>query len=171
MINCKIELKLRWTNHCVLSAAGSDNDDANPNNIIFTIKDTKWYVPVVTLSADDYAKRYKAKRYYLPKVITKNFNVIINRKNFHNQPTDSDTKWYEEIRKLTTGQDYTTGCLLHYEYIKNYYRLIAVHLSRRKGLDASQKSMQQIELIGKFKKNLIAMVMLQTQVLNIMCLL
>ena len=57
LINCKIELKLQWTNHCVLSAAGSDNDDANPNNIIFTIKDTKWYVPVVTLSTDDYAKR------------------------------------------------------------------------------------------------------------------
>ena len=72
LINCKIELKLQWTNHCVLSAAGSDNDDANPNNIIFTIKDTKWYVPVVTLSANNYAKRYKAKRYYLLKVITKN---------------------------------------------------------------------------------------------------
>ena len=92
LINCKIELKLQWTNRCVLSAAGSDNDDANPNNIIFTIKDTKWYVPVVTLPANDYAERYKAKRYYLLKVITKSFNVIINRKNFYNQPTDSDTK-------------------------------------------------------------------------------
>ena len=32
-----------------LSAAGNDND--NDNNIISTIKDTKIYVPVVTLSA------------------------------------------------------------------------------------------------------------------------
>ena len=33
---------------------------------------------------------------------------------------DSNTKRYEEIRKLTTGQnqDYTTGCLLDYDYIK-----------------------------------------------------
>ena len=32
----------------------------------------------------------------------------------------------------TTGQaeGYTTGCLLHCRYIKNYYRLIAVDLSR-----------------------------------------
>ena len=33
-----------------MSAAGADNTNANPN-IIFTIKDTKLYVPVVTLSA------------------------------------------------------------------------------------------------------------------------
>ena len=41
---------------------------------------------------------------------------------------------YEEIRKLTTrqGEDYTTGCLLDYDFIKNHYRLIAVDLSRQK---------------------------------------
>ena len=50
LINCKVELKLKWTKYCVLSAAGADNTNANPNNIIFTIKDTKLYVPVVTLS-------------------------------------------------------------------------------------------------------------------------
>ena len=38
---------------------------------------------------------------------------------------NSNIKQFEEIRKLTTvqGEDYATGCLLHYEYIKNYYRL------------------------------------------------
>ena len=58
-INCKIELKLKWTNYCVLSA--SDKDNANPalNNIIFTIKDTKLYVRVVTLSAKDNQKLSK----------------------------------------------------------------------------------------------------------------
>ena len=40
LINCKVELKLRWTKHCVLATSGNDNDDVNPNNIIFTIKDT-----------------------------------------------------------------------------------------------------------------------------------
>ena len=48
VINCKIKLKLAWTKYCVLSAAGNDNTNANPNNI--TIKETKSYVPVVTLS-------------------------------------------------------------------------------------------------------------------------
>ena len=50
-INCKIELKHKWTKYCVLPAAGNDNTNANPNSIIFTIKDTKLYVPAETLSA------------------------------------------------------------------------------------------------------------------------
>ena len=41
---------------------------------------------------------------YLPKGITDNYNVIINGKNFYNQPIYSDMKRYEEIRKLATGQ-------------------------------------------------------------------
>ena len=47
-------------------------------------------------------------------------------KHFYNQPIDSDIKRYEEIGKLITGkgEDYTTGCLLNYDYIKNHYRLI-----------------------------------------------
>ena len=51
LINCKAELKLKWRKYCVLSEAGNDNninENANADNIIFTIKDTKLYVPVVT---------------------------------------------------------------------------------------------------------------------------
>ena len=50
LINFKVELKLKWTKYYVLSAAGADNvnDNVNGNNIIFTIKDTQSYVPVVT---------------------------------------------------------------------------------------------------------------------------
>ena len=80
--------------------------------------------------------------------------MIIIGKNFYDQPIDSDVKWYEEIRKLTTGQgeDYTTGCLLDYDYFKNNYRLIAVDLNRQKQLDADPKAIQQIELIGQLKR-------------------
>ena len=99
-------------------------------------------------------KRIKAKRYYLPIGIINNYNFIINEKNFYNQPNDSDIKRSEEIRKLTTGQgeDYNTGCLLDYDYIKNHYRLIAVDLSRQKELDADPKAIQQIEFVGQLKK-------------------
>ena len=51
LIDCKVELKLKWTMYCALSAAGNDNTNANPDNIIFIITDTELYVPVVTLSA------------------------------------------------------------------------------------------------------------------------
>ena len=45
LINCKIKLNLPWKKECVLSTA---DDDA-----VFIIKDTKMYVPVVTLSKED----------------------------------------------------------------------------------------------------------------------
>ena len=54
--NCKVQLKSWWTKYCFLAAAGNDNANDNANNIIFTIKDTKLYVPVVTLSANENQK-------------------------------------------------------------------------------------------------------------------
>ena len=51
LINCKVELRLKWTKYSVLSAADADNvNNIDSNNIIFTIKDTNLYVPVVALS-------------------------------------------------------------------------------------------------------------------------
>ena len=42
LINCKVELKLKWSKYCVFSAGGTeiDIDDNNANNVIFTIKGT-----------------------------------------------------------------------------------------------------------------------------------
>ena len=59
LINCKVELKLKWTSHCVLATAGIDNVSGNKNNIVFIIKGTKLYVSVVILSAKDNQKRSK----------------------------------------------------------------------------------------------------------------
>ena len=54
LINCKVEIKLRWTKYCFLSVAGADNtNDNDSDNIIFTTKDTKSYVPVTSLSSRD----------------------------------------------------------------------------------------------------------------------
>ena len=58
------------------------------------------------------------------------------------------------MKKLTKrqGEDYTTGRLLDYDYVKNYYRLIPVDLSRQKRLDADPKAIQQIEFVGQLTK-------------------
>ena len=95
-----------------------------------------------------------ALKYYVPKAIIKSYNVVINGKNFYDQAIDSDIKRYEEIRKLTTGQgeDYTSRCLLDYDYIKNHYSVIAVDVSREKELDSYRKAIQQIEFVGQLKK-------------------
>ena len=150
LINCKEELKLILTKYCVLPVAGNENninENANADNIIFTIKDTELYVTKVILPAKDNqklsnllsegsarsvywneyktksdnkntanefkyflesnisvvnrlfdlvytnhgnnTKRFNAQKYYLPKGIIKNYNVIINGKTY-DQPIDSD---------------------------------------------------------------------------------
>ena len=49
-INCKVELKLRWTKHCVLSVAGTDNANGNDGII------TKLYISVVTTFCSSISK-------------------------------------------------------------------------------------------------------------------
>ena len=63
----------------------------------------------------------------------KDYNVMIDGKNFFNQLINSDLKTYENIRKIATaqGDDYTTGCLLNYSYFKDYYKMIAIDLSKQ----------------------------------------
>ena len=53
---------------------------------------------------------------------------------------------YEKIRKIPTGQGdgYTTGCLLDQAYFKNYYKMIAIDLSKQQVLDADPRAIEQI---------------------------
>ena len=48
---------------------------------------------------------------------------MIDGRNFFDQPINSMTKTYENIRKITTGKgdNYKTGCLLDYSYFKENY--------------------------------------------------
>ena len=65
------------------------------------------------------------RRYFLPRLEIKNYNIEIDRRNFYDQPinnqeTNDLIKQYNELRKVSTGQgdDYTTGCLLDFAYFK-----------------------------------------------------
>ena len=64
---------------------------------------------------------------------------------FFDQPIDSMSKTYENIRKIATGKgdDYTTGCLLGYSYFKENYKMITVDLSRQNELDADPRAIRQ----------------------------
>ena len=79
---------------------------------------------------DDGRKSYK--QYYLPTVKIKYYNVMIDGRNFFDQPIKNDLKTYN-IGKIATSEDddYTTGCLLDYPNFKNYYKLIAIDLSKQ----------------------------------------
>ena len=62
---------------------------------------------------------------------------------------------YDELKKTATGQgdDYTTGCLLNFQYFKDDYNLTAFDLSKQKELDADSTAMQQIKFYGVLKTN------------------
>ena len=86
------------------------------------------------------------KKYFLPRGEIKNYNVLIDGRNFYDQPINDLIKQYDEVRKVSTGQgdDYTTGCLLDYAYFKDNYKLIAVDLSKQKALDVDLSAIQKI---------------------------
>ena len=94
-------------------------------------------------------------KYFLPRVNITNYNVLIDGRNFYDPPINDIIKQYDEIRKIATGQgyDYTTGCLLDYQYFKDRYNLIAIDLSKQKELDADSRAIQQIEFYGMLKTN------------------
>ena len=94
------------------------------------------------------------KTYYLPNVEIKDYDVMIDGKNFFDQPVKNNKVTYENIRKIATGQgdDYTTGCLLDYTYFKKYYKMIAVDLSKQQALDADPKATQQINFTANLDR-------------------
>ena len=70
------------------------------------------------------------------------------------EPIKNSLKTYDNIRKIETGQgvDCITWCLLDYLYFKNYYKLIAIDLSKQQKLDADPKTIQQINFTGNLTR-------------------
>ena len=55
LINCKVDLSLKWIENCVLTSApiGADANATGADSATFKIIDAKLYVPINTLSAED----------------------------------------------------------------------------------------------------------------------
>ena len=94
-------------------------------------------------------------KYYLPTIDLNKYNVIIDGRNFYDNPIESEIEKYGELKKVITGkgEDYTTGSLLDYYYFKKHYKLVAVDLSKQKELDADPRAIQQIEFKYMFGTN------------------
>ena len=108
-----------------------------------------------TDGGDKKVERNSHRKYFLQRVNITNYNVLIDGRNFYDQPINDLLKQYDEIRKTATGQgdDYTTGCLLDYQFFKDHYNLIAVGFSIQKELGADSRAIQQIEFYGMLKTN------------------
>ena len=98
-------------------------------------------------ATDDQPTRDGRRKYYLPRIDLKQYNVIIDGRIFDDNPIESDNEKYRELKKVMIGkgEDYTTGSLLDYDYFIKHYKLIAVNLSKQKELDADPRAIQQIE--------------------------
>ena len=95
-------------------------------------------------AANDEAGIKDNKKYFLPREEIKKYNVLIDGRNFYNQPTNDLIKQYDEVRKDSTGHGDGYTSLLDYAYFKDNYRLIAADLSKEKALDAHLIAIQQI---------------------------
>ena len=78
-------------------------------------------------TADD---RQSFSQFYLPKIMVKDFNVIIDKLAFFDLPITTEEETYEKILDISRNNEYTTGNLLDYDYFKKYYKLIATDLSK-----------------------------------------
>ena len=92
--------------------------------------------------------------YNFPKVEIKIYTIKIDSKNIFDQPINNETKSYENIREVATGQgdDYTTDCLLDYPYFKENYKMIVIDLSKQQALDADPRAIQQINFTANLDR-------------------
>ena len=100
-------------------------------------------------TADD---RHSYSQLYLPKVMVKDFNVIIGKLAFFDLPIKTEEETYEKIIDISRNNEYTTGNLLDYDYFKKYYKLIAIDLSKQQVLQENEDLIQQINFIGKLEE-------------------
>ena len=77
---------------------------------------------------------------------------MINGENFFDQPIKDNNVTYENIRKIGKGDNYTSGCLLAYPYLRDNHKMIAVHLSIQQALDPAPRKIQQINFTANLDR-------------------
>ena len=100
-------------------------------------------------NADD---RQSFSQFYLPRVMVKDFNVIIDTLAFFDLPIKTEEEAYEKIIDVSRNNEYTTGNLLDYDYFKKYYKIITIDLSKQKVLQENEDLVQQIDFIGRLEQ-------------------
>ena len=89
-------------------------------------------------------------QYITPTVKIKDYNVLIDQKPFYQIPIKNKEETYEAIIELIRNSYYTTDNLLDYEYFKDYYKLMAIDLSKQTELENNELK-QQINFIGRLE--------------------
>ena len=123
------------------------------NNLNYLIDPTFTNVnKLFVLTFENEDDRTSFSKYYVPKVEIKDFNALIDGKPFFEIPTKNKEEAYEAIIEMSKNNDYTTGNLSDYEYFKDYYKLIAIDLSKQIELENPDLK-QQINFVGRLEEN------------------
>ena len=100
-------------------------------------------------NADD---RQPFSQFYLPKVMVKDYNVIIDKLAFFYLPIKTEEEAYEKIIDISRNNEYMTGNLLDYDHFKKHYKLIAIDLSKQQVLQENEDLIQQVNFIGRLEE-------------------
>ena len=95
--------------------------------------------------------RQSFSRFYLPNVVVKDYNVIIDKLAFFDLAIKTEEEAYEKIIDISRNNEYTRGNLLDYDYFEKY-KLIAIDLSKQPVLQENKDLIQQINFIGKLEE-------------------
>ena len=98
------------------------------------------------------ANRQSFSQFYMPRVMIKDFNVIIDKLAFFDLTIKTEGEAYEKIIDISRNNEYATGNLLDYDYFKKYYKLIATDLSKQQVLQENEDLIQQINFIGRLEE-------------------
>ena len=118
LIKCEVSLTLTWSKNCVLTditttdAQGDNPAIAAPTGATFKIKGTKFYIPVVTLSAENDNKLLEQLKTGFKRTITWNkyrsemCNPTVNNNlNYYIDPTFTKVKLFVLSFKNEHGND------------------------------------------------------------------
>ena len=95
------------------------------------------------------ANRQSFSTFYMPRVMVKDFNIIIDSLAFFDLPIKTEEEAYEKIIDISRNNEYTTGNLSDYDYFKKNYKLIAIDLSKQQVLQENEDLIPQINFIGR----------------------
>ena len=104
------------------------------------------------LASQNVDDRQSYDEFYIPKVMIKDYNVIIDKLEFFDLPMKTEEEAYEKIIDISRNNEYTTGNLLDYDYFRKHYKLIAIDLSKQQALQENKGLIQQINFIGKLEE-------------------
>ena len=98
------------------------NEDADANVYKYTNLDLSFqgvnrlFVMAYGRANNNQPTRNGRRKYYLPRIDLEKYNVIIDRRNFYDNPIESDIEKYRELKKVMIGkgEGYTTGSLLDF---------------------------------------------------------